>query len=81
MDAHGAGRNEVLAREGIDTKLHYQHWCGKNHRRNEVLAREGIDTLEIFHSSYYIQSRNEVLAREGIDTKFDYSSRMDAHGA
>ena len=38
-------RNEVLAREGIDTWIRY-YWfiCTDASRRNEVLAREGIDT-------------------------------------
>ena len=36
-------RNEVLAREGIDTVICITSHV-KNISRNEVLAREGIDT-------------------------------------
>ena len=37
-------RNEVLAREGIDTISAFHGPAGRIRRRNEVLAREGIDT-------------------------------------
>ena len=37
-------RNEVLAREGIDTDLLRMLEEGLRRGRNEVLAREGIDT-------------------------------------
>ena len=64
-----SSRNEVLAREGIDTvapnNTSYSVLCS----RNEVLAREGIDTK--WNSTIpgiSATCRNEVLAREGIDT-------------
>ena len=41
------GRNEVLAREGIDTFPHALPFHTLLTRRNEVLAREGIDTSSL----------------------------------
>ena len=38
-------RNEVSAREGIDTQCNHQPPLATLCRRNEVSAREGIDTL------------------------------------
>ena len=65
-----SSRNEVLAREGIDTMLSMiQKDIAAIPGRNEVLAREGIDTWS--YLQYYgagSHCRNEVLAREGIDT-------------
>ena len=62
-------RNEVLAREGIDTYTESGYLPMVPDGRNEVLAREGIDTAQILNASEKCsESRNEVLAREGIDT-------------
>ena len=41
---HSKRRNEVLAREGIDTMLFFHLLALLDCSRNEVLAREGIDT-------------------------------------
>ena len=38
------GRNEVTAREGIDTSTDATNFNSSTSSRNEVLAREGIDT-------------------------------------
>ncbi len=40
-------RNEVLAREGIDTGYSRIHSSKHQNGRNEVLARDGIDTLKL----------------------------------
>ena len=66
-------RNEVLAREGIDTfLLLILQRINPSVCRNEVLAREGIDTYgkNCCINSQYSPCRNEVLAREGIDTHY-----------
>ncbi|SCJ79653.1 Uncharacterised protein [uncultured Lachnospira sp.] len=61
-------RNEVTAREGIDT-YSPSPFRERLPCRNEVTAREGIDT-EIYecHKALLPGCRNEVTAREGIDT-------------
>ena len=60
-------RNEVLAREGIDTverRLYLEMPPG----RNEVLAREGIDTFQlVLFFANNLPGSNEVLDREGIN--------------
>ena len=62
-------RNEVLAREGIDTDTVVNGDDVDFPCRNEVLAREGIDTYCLIASfTWNSTGRNEVLAREGIDT-------------
>ena len=61
-------RNEVLAREGIDTRPHRESWAVSRHRRNEVLAREGIDTFQlVLFFANNLPGSNEVLDREGIN--------------
>ena len=67
-----SSRNEVLAREGIDTTALGSTEIISLTGRNEVLAREGIDTKndERSNSRRYQYRRNEVLAREGIDTNY-----------
>ena len=64
----GYCRNEVLAREGIDTPDICRKSSHALNRRNEVLAREGIDTTTLNSNPHLVLCRNEVLAREGIDT-------------
>ena len=63
-------RNEVLARESIDTKIWIIDIVVAFPSRNEVLARESIDTFHVCHikASHFDSGRNEVLARESIDT-------------
>ena len=76
-------RNEVTAREGIDTPI--QITTGKNAAvgRNEVTAREGIDTspFDKVRVTRTLGRRNEVTAREGIDTIYIFSrTRFDICG-
>ena len=62
-------RNEISAREGIDTTTSMSLTLLKHLRRNEISAREGIDTiLDQGPHSIHRRSRNEISAREGIDT-------------
>ena len=61
-------RNEVPAREGIDTAELLSQVPYQAQGRNEVPAREGIDTLLPNSLGHLRICRNEVLAREGIDT-------------
>ena len=67
----GYCRNEVTAREGIDTAPGPDNSYTAFLSRNEVTAREGIDTLccTTPPTSDYGYRRNEVTAREGIDTR------------
>ena len=47
--------NEVLAREGIDTRCIWITPAKKLHCNNEVLAREGIDTsLKILNYGFNV---------------------------
>ena len=70
-------RNEVLAREGIDTDQRALLYLNGFRCRNEVLAREGIDTMVLAPSPLSDDtSRNEVLAREGIDTSYRFALRF-----
>ena len=39
-----SSRNEISAREGIDTSTVHDQICTAYTRRNEISAREGIDT-------------------------------------
>ena len=65
---NNGSRNEVSAREGIDTLLFLSIGITRL-RRNEVSAREGIDTImKSKQNSTGPTGRNEVSAREGIDT-------------
>ena len=68
---HIWGRNELQAREGIDTILAESHEGKHALCRNELQAREGIDTYhhDRFRQILYPGSRNELQAREGIDTR------------
>ena len=70
-------RNEVTAREGIDTEYGSHPLKSWTSSRNEVTAREGIDTAIVkYYSNISTQGRNEVTAREGIDTPFSSSERL-----
>ena len=63
----GYCRNEVTAREGIDTTPPQFLALQLSTGRNEVTAREGIDTTRSLYSLGLVGSRrNEVTAREGI---------------
>ena len=62
-------RNEVTAREGIDTRNSDTFHRSNIYGRNEVTAREGIDTNTLSDTNFArMPRRNEVTAREGIDT-------------
>ena len=67
-------RNEVLAREGIDTYSNISTQVQIKFCRNEVLAREGLDILWLTdRCPQRTYGRNEVPAREGIDTQLGTS--------
>ena len=58
---HNTGRNEVSAREGIDTLIWIFTCNIIKLRRNEVSAREGIDTraepVPIYYCCDYVEMR------------------------
>ena len=70
------GRNELQAREGIDTQLISPFSFAVVLSRNELQAREGIDTWQQlqFYRSILDVCRNELQAREGIVTIYVVTS-------